>query len=53
MTRQYYGTGVKETEQDGKWVYRTERFIIEAEDRTAAEWKVREMGYTPISVTRF
>ena len=53
MTRKYYVTGCKEYEANGKWYIKTTSFVIEAEDRTEAEWKVREKGYTPLSVQRF
>lgn len=50
--KKYYVSAYKEVEVNGKWYIKSTNFVIEAEDRTAAEWKVREKGYFPFSVIR-
>lgn len=53
MTRKYYVTACKEIEVNGNWYIKNTSFVVEAKDRTEAEWKAREKGYTPLSVQRF
>ena len=52
MTHKYYVSAFKEVEDNGKWYIKSTNFVIEAADRTEAEWKVREKGYFPFSVIR-
>lgn len=53
MTRKYHIIACKEIESNGNWYIKNTRFVIEAKDRTEAEWKVRDKGYTPLSAQRF
>lgn len=52
MTRKYYISAYKEVEADGKWYIKAIKLVVDAENRTDAEWKVREKGYFPFSVIR-
>lgn len=51
VTRKYYIIAYKGIESSGKW--KITSLTVEAADRTDAEWKIREKGYTPLSVQRF
>ena len=51
MTRKYHIIAYKEIDSSGKW--KITSLKIDAKDRTEAERKVSEKGYTPLSAQRF